>query len=126
MRFPRAARRRRAEAVVPMINVVFLLLIFFLMTAVIEPPAPFDLDLPAGAQEEREAGEAVLFVSAGGVVGFDGALGEAAWGRLSEVGSAEAVTVRADAALPAAEAARVLARLGAMGLPEVQLMVRAP
>jgi periplasmic protein TonB len=41
MDFGSPPRRPRAESVVPMINVVFLLLVFFLMTATIAPPDPF-------------------------------------------------------------------------------------
>lgn len=38
MQFDLPQRRSRPESVVPMINIVFLLLIFFLMTAQIAPP----------------------------------------------------------------------------------------
>ncbi|NHX27772.1 biopolymer transporter ExbD, partial [Escherichia coli] len=47
MQFPQHPRRDRGENIVPMINVVFLLLIFFLMTAQIGPPAPIDVTPPA-------------------------------------------------------------------------------
>ncbi|WP_322867174.1 biopolymer transporter ExbD [Aquicoccus sp. G2-2] len=40
MDIPRPVRRPRGEAILPMINVVFLLLIFFLMTAELAPPEP--------------------------------------------------------------------------------------
>ena len=38
---PDAARAPTRDSTVPMINIVFLLLIFFLITAQIAPPAPF-------------------------------------------------------------------------------------
>lgn len=46
MDFAPPKRRPRAESIVPMINVVFLLLIFFLMTAQIAPPDPFEVAPP--------------------------------------------------------------------------------
>jgi biopolymer transport protein ExbD len=58
MDFGRARPRPRGESVVPMINVVFLLLIFFVMTATIVPPDPFAARPPssarAGAAERGE------------------------------------------------------------------------
>ncbi|MBL4543543.1 MAG: biopolymer transporter ExbD, partial [Rhodobacteraceae bacterium] len=50
---PRPTRPR--EPVVPMINVVFLLLIFFLMAAVIAPPEPFGVTLPRAAADDPPA-----------------------------------------------------------------------
>ena len=57
MRFapPGARPRRPRESAVPMINIVFLLLIFFLMTATIAPPAPFAVTPPA-AERAGETG----------------------------------------------------------------------
>ena len=48
---PRRPARPARENIVPMINVVFLLLVFFVMTAQIAPPDPFDIAPP-------EAGDA--------------------------------------------------------------------
>ena len=118
-----APRPRRAsrEPVVPMINVVFLLLIFFLMTAQIVPPAPFDLTLPT-AEGEEDGGQNALFINAMGEIAFGEARGEAA---LSEaVAQTEDTTLRiqADAALDAARLARVLAQLSALGATRIEIV----
>ena len=71
-------KRRRTESIVPMINVVFLLLIFFLMSARIAPPDPFEVAPPRA--DGFEGGPldpaAALFLGAEGDVGFGAARGE--------------------------------------------------
>ena len=49
--------RRPFEAMVPLINIVFLLLIFFLLAGTIAPQSPVDVTLPEGAQNDGEASE---------------------------------------------------------------------
>ena len=64
MQFPDPPRRKPPESIVPMINVVFLLLIFFLMTAQIAPPDPFEINPPDSAQagDPAEGGQVTCFV----------------------------------------------------------------
>lgn len=52
-------RRRPYEAVVPLINVVFLLLIFFLLAGTMQEPEPVDVTLPTGQLDEIKPPEAV-------------------------------------------------------------------
>jgi biopolymer transport protein ExbD len=122
MRFARPPRRPRPESVVPMINVVFLLLIFFLMTAEIAAPPPFELALPEAEAPDRTEDAAVLAL-AEGEAAFAGARGAAAWAALAEAAPAR-LTLRADADMPAAELAAALARLAALGIGPVELAVR--
>ena len=42
---PRRAPNR-SENIIPMINVVFLLLMFFMLSAQVAPPDPFDVEVP--------------------------------------------------------------------------------
>jgi biopolymer transport protein ExbD len=107
-----------------MINVVFLLLIFFMMTARIAPAPPFDLKLPQGESEEAVADTATLYVSAAGMIALDGQTGEDAWAALETGGSAEQVTIRADADLPAQDLAAILSRLARAGVAQFSLVVR--
>lgn len=120
---PPRPRRPAREPVVPMINVVFLLLIFFLMTAQITPSAPFDLDLPRAAGEE-EVGDAALYISAQGAIAFDRARGDAALAQAAEHGTGP-LRLHADAALPAATLARILAQLTDLGASEVEIVTEA-
>lgn len=122
MRFRTAPHRRRPrEAVVPMINVVFLLLIFFLMSASITPAPPFDLQLPEGG-DGTEAGQAdALYIDAGGLVAFGTLRGEAALAEAAEA-LAQPIDIRADRRVLAFEIARVLGHLRALGVSRTRLV----
>ncbi len=118
MEFGTPARRRSGESIVPMINVVFLLLVFFLMTATIAPPDPFSTEPPVtGSAETADAGD-VLFVGPGGEIAFGEVRGEAVF---DAVVPGEPLLVKADARLPATALASVLARLSEAGVTEIRL-----
>ena len=122
MQIPRPTTPRRPrESVLPMINVSFLLLIFFLIMAQIEPAPPFPVTEPEAAdQADPAAPERLLWVSAEGTLAHGGLTGEAALEALSGVAPGP-VLIRADAALEAAALARLLADLGARGITEITL-----
>ena len=122
MRFARRARRRLPESVVPMINVVFLLLVFFLLTARIAPAPPFDVTLPDADATTPPEAERILHLGADGTLALEDARGAAVWAALGD--GTGSLTVRADADLPAAELARILSRLAAAGITDVTLTVR--
>ena len=123
------ARRRRApaEALVPMINVVFLLLIFFLMSATIAPPDPFDVTLPGAAAQDRAdaSGPVVLHVSAYAEMGYGDLRGASAFTALISAGEngPNTVVLRADEGLDGAVFAGILARLAAAGVGDIDLTV---
>ena len=123
MNFAAPPRRPRAESIVPMINVVFLLLIFFLMTAQIVPPAPFEVQPPTGAVAAPSDGQLILYVSADGNAGFLSLSGDPAIVALIEEADEGPLTIRADAALPAATLANLLARLQGAGIKSIELLV---
>jgi len=119
MDFATQPKRRPAEAILPMINVVFLLLIFFLMTARIAPRAPFELRPPETTLETLGEGTDTLFLSADGVL-FHGGLEEAEiWVVLADHDGP--LTLRADAGLSAVTFAQVLGRLNEIGIERVDL-----
>lgn len=135
---PPSAPRRRGESIVPMINVVFLLLIFFLMTAQIAPPDPFEVTLPHAAEGAAPREGAALHVGPDGALGFRDLRGDAALAAaVAEAGAspesappqvaadAEAgrVVLRADAALEASALAGLLARLAEAGASRVDVSV---
>lgn len=120
-------RRPRGESIVPMINVVFLLLIFFLMTSQLAQPEPFEVTLPQAALEAEAEAEPVLFIDAEGRMSFDGHEEEAALLALaSAAADAPVVQLRADAGLEAAALAGILRSLAAAGLSRAELTVRQP
>lgn len=121
-------RRPRGESIVPMINVVFLLLIFFLMTSRLAEPEPFAVTPPEAGLETEAQADPVLYVGAEGLMHFDGAEGDAALARLAAANAGDggaAVLLRADAKLEAKTLAGILRQLAEAGLSRAELVVRA-
>ncbi|MBK1635988.1 hypothetical protein CKO19_09605 [Rhodovulum adriaticum] len=103
-----------------MINVVFLLLIFFLMTARLTPPEPFATTPPrAGGATAAEG--ATIYLSANGDLAFGTVRGDAVVAALAERAPGP-VLLRADARAPAPDLARIVARLTAVGHGPVRLV----
>ena len=123
-------KRKPTESIVPMINVVFLLLIFFLMTSRLAQPDPFEISPPTAALEGQAESQQMLFVDKDGRLSFEGKEGDAAWAALGDAGQAgsEAVPVilqmRADGNIKAQVLAGILKRLSETGFGGVELVVR--
>jgi len=138
MKFPAPSRAAPRESIVPMINVVFLLLIFFLMTAQITPPEPFEVTPPqANAQDPAEssftiylgADEQLAYRDASGLQNALAAL------RADHATYCEKtpcpdgpppVILRADATMPAERLAALLPHFKAAGIAQLQLITIAP
>lgn len=116
--------RQSSESIVPMINVVFLLLIFFLMTAQIAPPEPFEVVLPSAESGEDPYADVTLYVSREGQPGFNGLTGAPAMELLIEVRDKHGpLEIRAHEALEAQKLASLLRELTAAGFARVEVMV---
>lgn len=115
------APRSKAENIVPMINVAFLLLIFFLMAAVIAPPNPVSIDPPKGEGSPVVSGEVALFIEADGTLWKDGRAG-AALGALTGAN----VELRSAHDLPGSVLAGVLQQVRDAGASSVNLVVARP
>lgn len=117
-------RRPRAESIVPMINVVFLLLIFFLMTSRLAQPDPFEVNPPKAALDHQPEAEATLYADKTGRLSYEGQEGEAAIAQLRSLAAGDArLQLRADAELEATKAAQLLRSLAAAGFASVELVV---
>ena len=139
MEFSDPPRRAAEASLLPMINVVFLLLIFFLIAARMTPQEPFAVSPPeaAAAQDADEAlGQFTLYLDVEGRAGYRGALGEAALPALAAARAQHCAVVdcavtpprlslRADARSPAAVLAGLMPRLGALGFADLELVVLA-
>lgn len=124
MDFSPPPKPARAESIVPMINVVFLLLIFFLMTSHLAKPEPIEVTPPEATSEREPESEPVLYVGKEGEIAFEDIKGDAAIAALrAAVDDGGVVQVRADGELEAARAARLLKQLSEAGLSRVELVV---
>lgn len=122
MTFGGEDRRAPAEPFVPMINVVFLLLIFFLMTAQITPPPPFETEPPTASKGADPQSEAVLHISTEGQFAFADALGDPAIAEARAAAGEAPFRVRADGRMEAAKLAAALRRLSAAGAERIELV----
>ena len=123
MRFVQPPRRRPAESIVPMINVVFLLLIFFMMAARIAPPQPFEVTPPDANAETLPGQDRLLYLSRDGEVAFETHRDADVWQALAASGQGP-LTLRADMDMPAPLLANTLGKLAAIGITDVALAVR--
>jgi biopolymer transport protein ExbD len=129
MRFgPPPRARRPRENIVPMINVVFLLLVFFVLAAEITPPEPFDVAPPVSITAEElaadQAGTAILYLSADAQMAFRDARGPSVFDEIARSGPHAPLIIRADAGLSAADLARHLRDLRAAGVESIALVAR--
>lgn len=133
MDFRDPPRRKPEENLLPMINVIFLLLIFFLIAARMTAPEPFAVSPPQAMTEAEAQGDFTLFIAADGLLGYrdardDAALAALAIAREDHCRSADCradpprLTLRADSALPAARLAALMPRLPALGFDSIELV----
>jgi len=69
----RPVPRRKPEPTIALINVVFLMLIFFLVAGTVAPPLDRDLSLVRASELEGREPPDALVLSAGGALSFRGA-----------------------------------------------------
>jgi biopolymer transport protein ExbD len=119
------AKRPPRESIVPMINVVFLLLIFFLMTAQITPPDPFEITPPDSNAQDPAEGRQILYVSAEGKLAFGAFEDEDVFAALVDLDPDEPLMIRADRSVQADRIAALLPRLAASGVSRVKLISAA-
>ena len=118
---PRHSSGNRGENIVPMIKVVFLLLMFFMMSAQISAPDPFEVTLPDSDSTSATIEDDTLYVSKEGTLSYEGLTGDALWNSLASRGTDAPLTLRADSALGADELAALLPKLSNAGVSEVLL-----
>ena len=119
------AKRPPRESIVPMINVVFLLLIFFLMTAQITPPDPFEITPPKSNAQDPAEGRQILYVSAEGKLVYGDHEGDDVFAAFADLDQTEPLMIRADHSVAADRIAALLPRLAASGVSRVKLISAA-
>lgn len=113
------------EPMLPLINIVFLLLIFFMIAGSLQKLGPFEVDPPASQTAEGQPEDTiVLWFSNTGEIGIDDLTG--GLDRLSSMLPADyigrPVEIRADREVEGARVVSLLARLQELGIEKVQLM----
>ena len=120
--------RRPYEAVVPLINIVFLLLIFFLLAGTLKPADTANVELPTGeVSDNGRTDQAVLFIEADGFVWVGDKVMDASLAAYSlrdffEEKGTDIVTIKADANAPAHELLALMEGLRNVGVTEVTLV----
>lgn len=122
MELPRPPRRTMRENIIPMINVVFLLLIFFLMTAQITPPEPFEVTPPESLSDDLADGQVALHMNADGELALGEARGDQVLVALTQLGPDDVVLIRADRTVSAVKVANLLGRLSGLELGGIKLV----
>ncbi len=128
---PKLRRERRGkndENMLPLINVVFLLLIFFMLTAQISTVDPFQVTPPSSSGgDAAEARETLVLLAADGrialgdrIVDMDG-LQQLIAARLEQQDSAQ-IKVKADARVEAALLMELMRTLQAAGVERLVLL----
>jgi len=127
MKLRRPDRRERPENVTPLINVVFLLLIFFMMAGQLSRTDPFPLSPPDSASEREPAKQpATLYVAADGRIAVGGE-GVSLDGLADAVAAAREddsarLRLKADRGADAARVVAVMHRLREAGVERIDLL----
>ena len=134
MKFPCGERRRKHDDhLIPLINVVFLMLIFFMVIGRIAPPDLFQIRPPVSQSQQRESDKDVtILVSRDGSLAVDDtpvtletlipALQLSLDNARRQQGGTAGIRVKADAALTAGQLMSILKRLRDSGNAKVRLL----
>ncbi|WP_052065405.1 ExbD/TolR family protein [Thalassospira australica] len=113
------------EPMLPLINIVFLLLIFFMIAGSLQKLGPFDVEPPASqTADARPEDTIVIWFGTNGEIGIDDLTG--GLDRLSSMLPPDyigrPVEIRADRETEGAKVVTLLGRLQELGVEKVQLM----
>ena len=125
MALPPVPARRRPEPMIALINIVFLMLIFFLVAAAIAPPLDRGVALVRAFEAEGRAPPDAAVIRADGTLVYRGAeIGSEAYlaARLSEVSDNVALRLVPDRDLPAARLVAIAADLRRAGADEIWII----
>ena len=125
MQFERSTSKAGEERVLPLINVVFLLLIFFLLAGRLAATDPFPVEAPHSLSGERIGGhDMVVHVGADGRLAFDGATLDEAGLRsaVAQRATSGAVRLKADGRVEARRVIAVMEILREAGIERLELL----
>lgn len=126
----KTTKRSSEENIIPLINIVFLLLVFFLLAGTLTPRPPFELQaVPAGESPHADVPEGALYISPSGAMFYQGRVV-----RLAELeGAARAgherskpLEILMDRRLKAETLFPVMETLARAGITKVRLLSERP
>jgi len=129
MRLRRAKPREEQETMLPLINVVFLLLIFFMLLANVSSYIPFPVSPPDATASDAAHNEVMLAIAADGRIALDGTEIDAAaiTARLKDRlagGAITAVWLNADRDADSDRVIDAMERMRKAGVTEVRLVTK--
>ncbi|WP_127144157.1 ExbD/TolR family protein [Pelagibacterium montanilacus] len=123
MKIARPAPRPQRESTIPLINVVFLMLIFFLVAGTLAPPTDRDVTLAASRDAAGARPSETLMIAADGSPSWRGApVALAPFAASWTSPDGEPLRVGADRTLPARALIDALAALRAAGIEDIVLV----
>ena len=125
MNFRKTSYVSEKENIVPMINIVFLLLIFFLITSSLVSRPGEIIERPFGLSDSHVKDPNYLFVTAASEIMYLGQTGEIAWDLIKE-SDLKTLTIEADRNLPATKFISRMNKLGDMNIPNLEMIVSDP
>ena len=125
MNFRKTSYVSEKENIVPMINIVFLLLIFFLITSSLVSRPGEIIERPFGLSDSQVEDLNYLFVTSSSEIMYRGQSGEIAWNLIKE-SNVNILTIEADRNLPATKFISFMNRLSDMNIPHLEMIVSDP
>ena len=125
MNFRKTSYISEKENIVPMINIVFLLLIFFLITSSLVSRPGEIIERPSGLTDAQVEDPNYLFVTSSFEIMYLGQSGEIAW-NLIEESNLNTLTIEADRNLAANKFISLLKRLSNINIPHLEMIVSDP
>ena len=125
MNFRKTSYVSEKENIVPMINIVFLLLIFFLITSSLVPRPVEIIERPFGLSDSNVDDPNYLFITGSSEIIYLGQTGEIAWDLIKKSEPTK-LTIEADRNLAAKKFISLLNKLNDMNFLHLEMIVSDP
>jgi len=122
MKFRKMSYISEKENIVPMINIVFLLLIFFLITSSLVPRPREIIERPFGLSDSNVQDPNYLFITSNSEIMYLGQSGEIAWNLIKD-NKLNTLTIEADRNLAANKFISLLNKLNDMKIPKLEMVI---
>ena len=122
MNFRKTSYGSEKENIVPMINIVFLLLIFFLITSSLVPRPVEIIERPFGLSDSNVEDPNYLFITSNSEIMYLGQTGEIAWDLIKK-SEPTTLTIEADRNLAANKLITLLSKLNDMNISHLKMIV---